>query len=144
MVVFPWDFCTLVFNRTLMFSPHERKTYPHYISGWAASAWQLPGSYGGFFSAFNLSPLEFHSPVSRLILCTCCSLNRLCFFFNTVIFFMSKPSCMLNNASESLFFFSRLLKVACRQLASCVCGGERSWRVRYKSLCECEQGFSYP
>lgn len=143
VVVFPWDFCTLVFNRTLMFSPHERKIYTHYIFGWAASAWQLQDSYGGFFSAFNLSPLEFHSPTSRLILCTCCSLNRLCFFFNTVIFFMSKPSCMLNDASESLFFSPDYSKL-CVGSGLVVCVVEREAGVRYKSLCECEQGFSYP
>lgn len=102
--IFLLDFCTLVFNKILMFSPHERKIHLHYISGWPASVWQLPGSSGGFFSAFNLSLLQFPSPVSRLILYMCCSLNRHSVSFSTVIFFMSKPSCVLNSASESLVF----------------------------------------
>lgn len=126
-VVFLLDFCTSVFNKILMFSPHERKIHLHYISGWPVSVWQLPGSSGGFFSAFNLSLLQFHSPVSRLILCMCCALNRHCVSFTTVIFFVSEPSCVLNSASESGFPLD-YLKLH-RQVATFVCGGERSWSV---------------
>ena len=129
-IVFLLDFCTLVFNKAVMFFPHERKIHLHYVSGWPASTCRLPGSYTGFSSAFNHCPLQFHSPASGLILCVHCLLNRHWFCFSTVGFFLccSLPVCWIIHLS--LWFFSRLLKVACMQLASFAYGGERRWSMR--------------